>query len=87
MDELVAHHGVRRALCAADLEAAHKAGQPAIIADVEGLDFLDKKLERLEEAHRRSIRLCSSCITRRTTSATSRPAQSGIRVSVNSAPR
>ena len=33
MDELVTDHGVRRALCAADLEAAHKAGQPAIIAD------------------------------------------------------
>jgi hypothetical protein len=40
MDELVAHHGVRRALSAADLETAHKTGQPAIIGDVEGLDFL-----------------------------------------------
>jgi membrane dipeptidase len=56
MDELVASHGVRRALCTADLEAAHKAGQPAIVADVEGLDFLDGKLERLEEAHQRGIR-------------------------------
>jgi membrane dipeptidase len=56
MDELVASHGVRRALNAADLEAAHKAGEPAIIADVEGLDFLEGKLERLEEAHRRGIR-------------------------------
>src|SRR6516165_4323214 len=56
MDQLVANHGVRRALCAADLEAAHKAGQPAIVADVEGLDFLDGKLERLEEAHQRGIR-------------------------------
>src|SRR6516225_4702213 len=56
MDELVAGHGVRRALNAADLEAAHQAGEPAIIADVEGLDFLDGKLERLEEAHRRGIR-------------------------------
>ena len=56
MDQLVADHGVRRALRAADLEAAHKAGQPAIVADVEGLDFLDGKLERLEEAHRRGIR-------------------------------
>ena len=56
MDELVAHHGVRRALCAADLEAAHKAGEPAIIGDVEGLDFLDGKLERLEEAHQRGLR-------------------------------
>jgi membrane dipeptidase len=56
MDETVANHGLRRALCAADLEAAHKAGQPAIVADVEGLDFLDGKLERLEEAHQRGIR-------------------------------
>jgi membrane dipeptidase len=56
MDELVAYHGVVHALTAADLVAAHKAGQPAIIADVEGLDFLDGKLERLEEAHQRGIR-------------------------------
>lgn len=56
MDELVGNHGVRRALSAADLEAAHGAGQPAIVADVEGLDFLDGKLERLEEAHHRGIR-------------------------------
>jgi membrane dipeptidase len=55
-DEMVADHGLRRALTAADLEAAHQAGQPAIIADVEGLDFLETKLERLEEAHRRGIR-------------------------------
>ena len=56
MDELVAEHGMRRALCAADLEAAHKSGEAAMIADVEGLDFLEGKLERLEEAHRRGIR-------------------------------
>jgi membrane dipeptidase len=56
IDEMVANHGLRRALGAADLEAAHKAGQPAIVADVEGLDFLDAKLERLEEAHQRGIR-------------------------------
>ena len=56
MDELVAHHGVRRALCAADLEEAHRAEQPAIIGDAEGLDFLDGNLERLEEAHQRGLR-------------------------------
>jgi membrane dipeptidase len=56
MDELVAHCGLRWALCAADLEAAHKAGAPAVIGDVEGLDFLDGKLERLEESHRRGLR-------------------------------
>jgi membrane dipeptidase len=51
MDETVAHHGLRRALIAADLNAAHEAGQPAIVMDIEGLDFLEMKLERLEEAH------------------------------------
>jgi len=56
MDDLVDEHGVRRALSAAELDVAHKAGEPAIVADVEGLDFLDGKLERLEEAHRRGIR-------------------------------
>jgi membrane dipeptidase len=56
IDELVASHGVRRALSAADLEAAHQAGEPAIIADIEGLDFLEGKLERLEEAHQRGVR-------------------------------
>jgi membrane dipeptidase len=56
MDQLVAHHGICRALTAADLEVAHKAGAPVIIGDVEGLDFLDGKLERLEEAHQRGLR-------------------------------
>src|SRR5262249_41031898 len=56
IDELVAKHGLRRALTAADLEAAHQAGQPAIVGDIEGLDFLEMKLERLEEAHNRGVR-------------------------------
>src|ERR1700736_1251177 len=34
MDELVAHHGMRRTLSAVDLDAAHKVGEPAIVADV-----------------------------------------------------
>ena len=56
MDEMVAIHGLRRALTAADLEAAHAAGQPAVVADIEGLDFLEMRLERLEEAHQRGVR-------------------------------
>ena len=56
IDDLVANHGVRRALSASELESAHRAGEPTIIADVEGLDFLEGKLERLEEAHRRGVR-------------------------------
>ena len=53
---MVANHRLRRAVTAADLEAAHAAGQPAIIMDIEGLDFLEMKLERLEEAHQRGVR-------------------------------
>lgn len=56
VDQMVANHGLVRALTAADLAAAHKAGQPAIVGDVEGLDFLEMKLERLEEAHQRGVR-------------------------------
>jgi membrane dipeptidase len=56
MDVMVAVHGLHRALSATDLEAAHKAGQPAIVMDIEGLDFLEMKLERLEEAHQRGVR-------------------------------
>src|SRR3984893_10114547 len=56
MDELVARYGIRRALTVADLKTAHAAGQPAIIVDVEGLDFLELKLERLEESYRRGVR-------------------------------
>src|SRR4029077_3431963 len=78
LDELIAHHDIRRALCTADLEAAHKAERPAIVADVEGLDFLDGRLERLEEAHQRASATCSLCIIRPTTSAISRPAPSPI---------
>jgi membrane dipeptidase len=56
MDELVARHGIRRALTVADLRAAHAAGQPAIIVDIEGLDFLEGKVERLEESYQRGVR-------------------------------
>jgi len=56
IDDLVAARGVRRALTAADVKAAHAAGEPAIILDIEGLDFLETKLERLEESYQRGVR-------------------------------
>jgi membrane dipeptidase len=56
VDQMVAQHGLKRALTAADLEAAHAAEQPAIVSDIEGLDFLEGKLERLEQAHQRGVR-------------------------------
>src|SRR5262249_61667856 len=49
VDEMVATHGLRRALSAADLEAAHNAGQPAVVGEVGGLAFLEKKREEIEE--------------------------------------
>jgi membrane dipeptidase len=57
VDDLVARHGVRRVLTVGDLREARAAGQPAIIQDIEGCDFLDGKLERLEEAYRRGVRV------------------------------
>jgi membrane dipeptidase len=56
IDTLVAKHGVRRALTVADLKAAHAVGAPAIIEGIEGLDFLERKLERLEESYQRGVR-------------------------------
>jgi membrane dipeptidase len=56
VDDLVAHHGIRRALTIGDITAAHAAGEAAIILDVEGLDFLERKLERLEESYQRGVR-------------------------------
>jgi membrane dipeptidase len=56
VDELCAKHDIRRVLTAADVKAAHAAGAPAIIMDIEGLDFLERKLERLEESYRRGVR-------------------------------
>ena len=56
LDQLVAKYGVRRVLTVADAKAAHAAGQPAVILDIEGLDFLERKLERLEESYQRGVR-------------------------------
>ena len=61
LDEMVATLGLRRALSAADLEAAHSAGQPAIVSDVEGLDFLEKKLEHSRRLIGAASGMSSSC--------------------------
>ena len=75
MDEMVATHGLRRALTGADLNAAHDARQPAIVMDIEGLDFLEMKLERLRKPTIAASATPNSSITRRTISATSKPAR------------
>ena len=57
MDALSSGHGMRRVTTLAELEDAKEKGEPALIQDIEGCDFLDGKLERLEEAHRRGVRV------------------------------
>ena len=57
MDKFVAGYGVRRVTTVAELKDAKAKGGPAIVQDIEGCDFLDGKLERLDEAYRRGARV------------------------------
>jgi membrane dipeptidase len=57
LDGLARGNGVSRVLTLADLRAAHAAGEPAVIFDTEGLDFLEGKLDRIEESYRRGVRV------------------------------
>jgi membrane dipeptidase len=56
MDQQLARNGIQRSLNLADLKAAHKKHQPAIIQSVEGGHFLEGRPERLEEAYKRGLR-------------------------------
>lgn len=56
IDRLVAQHGVRRVTTRAELAAAHKAATPVLVQTIEGCDFLDRDLARLDECHRRGVR-------------------------------
>jgi membrane dipeptidase len=55
-DALVKDQGLRRALSPGDLEAAHRDRAPAVVQTIEGCHFLDGKLERIAEVHRRGVR-------------------------------
>lgn len=57
VDRLVSRGGIRRVLSTAELQDAKAKGEPAMIQDVEGCDFLDGRLERIDEAVRRGIRV------------------------------
>jgi len=57
MDGLARGNGVGRVLTLADLRAAHAAREPAVIFDTEGPDFLEGKLDRIEESYRRGVRV------------------------------
>jgi membrane dipeptidase len=57
MDAQLTRNHMQRALNLKDLQAAHNRGQPAIIQAVEGGHFLEGKLERVEVAYKRGLRL------------------------------
>jgi membrane dipeptidase len=56
MDQHLTRNGLKRSLTLADLRAAHKKQEPAIIQSVEGGHFLEGHVERLEEAYNRGLR-------------------------------
>jgi membrane dipeptidase len=56
MDRQLKRNGIKRSLTPADIRAAHKDRQPAVIQSVEGCHFLQGHVERVAEAHRRGLR-------------------------------
>lgn len=57
MDRFASGYGMRRVTTLAELKDAKAKGEPALIQDIEGCDFLEGKLDRLEEAYRRGVRV------------------------------
>ena len=57
MDAQLARNHMQRALNLKDLQAAHDQAQPTIVQAVEGAHFLEGKLERVEAAYQRGLRL------------------------------
>lgn len=57
MDAQLARNHMQRALNLKELQAAHDRGQPTLVQAVEGGHFLEGKLERVEVAYNRGLRL------------------------------
>lgn len=56
VDSLVQAQGLRRALKRGDLEALHAERAPGIVQAIEGSQFLEGRLERIEEVFARGVR-------------------------------
>jgi membrane dipeptidase len=56
-DRLLARNQMGRALNFKDLQTAHEQGQPIVVQAVEGAQFIEGRLERIEEAYKRGVRL------------------------------
>jgi len=55
-DRLLAASHMSRALTLKDLETGHAQGQPRIIQSAEGAQFLEGRIERVEEVYKRGLR-------------------------------
>jgi membrane dipeptidase len=56
IDKLLAASGLRRALTMADLEAAKASGTPTVIQSLEGAQWIEGKLGRIDETYERGTR-------------------------------
>ncbi len=56
MDAQLEKGHIHRALTVKDLEAAHAHGQPTIVQTAEGAQFIEGRLDRVEEVYRRGVR-------------------------------
>ncbi len=56
LDKQLEKEHLHRAFHLKDLEAAHQMGQPTVIQAVEGAQFIEGRLERIEEVYRRGLR-------------------------------
>jgi membrane dipeptidase len=54
---LLKSNDIKRAISLSDLKKAHKAKKPIVIQSVEGGHFMEGKIERLEIAYKRGLRL------------------------------
>lgn len=56
IDEQLEKGHIRRALTLKDLQSAHVHGKPTIVQTVEGAQFIEGNLDRVEEVYRRGLR-------------------------------
>jgi membrane dipeptidase len=56
MDAQLGKEHMHRALNVKDLQAAHDQGQPTIVQTVEGAQFIEGHLDRVEEVYKRGVR-------------------------------
>ena len=55
-DRLLSRNHMHRALNLKDLQTAHEQRQPIIVQSAEGAQFIEGRLERIEEAYKRGLR-------------------------------